>query len=88
MKLTQEVKNRVKKYAMMYKGIYEEEGPAAYAQRYKQDYEYEVIPHAEVLLAQQLSDVYLSLSTGLISRTEAKNCLTMQRLRMESFSTL
>ena len=72
MKLNQHSRDIVKQYAVMYKDICEKEGPAAYAQRYRQDYEYEVISHAEVLLAQQLSDVYLALSAGKITRAEAR----------------
>ena len=66
-------KKTAMKYAVAYKDIYLKEGPEAYGNRIRQDYEYGFINHAESFVAQRLSDIYLAIAEGRLSRNEGRN---------------
>lgn len=61
----------IKKIAVMYKNIFIEEGPEAYAKRYKQDVDYEIFTIKDLVLIQILSEVYIDLAQNNVTRQEA-----------------
>ncbi len=60
-----------KRIAVLYKDIYINEGSESYANRYRQDVDYKFIPLSSLLLAYELSGIYIDVAEDRLSRREA-----------------
>lgn len=60
-----------KRIAVLYKDIYINEGSESYANRYRQDVDYKFIPLSSLLLAYELSGIYIDVAENKLSRAEA-----------------